>query len=631
MLLFRKVSEISRKIGQSRETPRDIETEKKIAAFVDAEYYLNRNADVRDSGLDPVTHYDCFGWKEGRDPSPSFSTQDYLSKNPNLLKSKINPLSHFVDSIRESAEKPNISEEVINVISSSFDAEFYSDKYSEWLPIDRDPVEYFCEHGWRKGHDPNRWFSTSHYLTTNVDIKESGVNPFWHYLVAGREEGRTSQSHHCWQIDAASNLQPLEKTKRDWLHTKAMPRVFKPAELQAIFAREFSNELVLTSFSHDDYRVVPGGVQLCIGIEKTQSISQGIRHLNLHPWQMLPTLADKNSDPILCLVLDGEMLGHARTSIVIDAFASVICADVSIVCHHLVGHSIEGVVSIARSVGVSSCSFWLHDYFGICTSYTLMRNGVLDCGAPDPNSNACTLCVFGDERRSQSDRFMHLFESLDVHLISPSSIALELWNQRSQMRPKTSRVLPHVNLQKRDLRQGCALEFPKPIRIAFIGALSPHKGWPIFEKLKKLIGDDPRYEFWVFSATELDIPDVTHVHVHAQSGDPYATMTALREAQIDLVVHWAVWRETFSFSTFEALAAGAFVITNANSGNVAKAVSHYDAGLVLEEPEDLYEIARSEDLINLANRSRKFRNNYEYEMTFSDMAVSQDIEKTAAA
>ena len=631
MLLFRKVSQLSRKFGPNQYAQMDICTEDKLSEFFDIEYYLSRNSDVRSAGLDPIKHYDLYGWKEGRDPSPSFSTKEYLSHNPDVLKSGINPLRHFVDSIRKPSEFGEISDRILEVVAEEFDEKFYRDRYSQSLSDDYEPILHFCERGWHAGNDPNNWFSTSHYLTENADIRESGVNPFWHYLVAGKEEGRTTQGRQCWQTDAAESLKPLEETKRDWLQTDVVPKVMKSENLNAIFADEFSNRPMLASFSHDDYRTVPGGVQLCIGIEKALAVASGIRHLNLHPWQMLPTLADEGSDPILCLVLDGELLGHARTSVVNEAFLAIRNAEVSIVCHHLVGHTIEGLVSIARSAGTLSCNFWLHDYFSICTSYTLMRNNVADCGAPDLGSNACSICVFGEERRRQSTRFAYLFDSLDVHLISPSTVALDLWQKRSTLKPKSSRVEPHATLQRQPTSIKKTADLSKPVRLAFIGALSPHKGWPVFEKLKKQLSNDPRFEFWLFSAAEVSIPDVTHVHVHAQSTEPHATMSALREAEIDLVVHWATWKETFSFSTFEALASGAFVVTNENSGNVAKAVKQFDAGLILTSPETLTESAIADKLLNQAERSRKRRNRYEYEMIFSDMSVNEVINSTVAA
>ena len=44
----------------------------------DTLYYLSRNADVFHAGVNPLDHYNAFGWHEGRDPNPYFDTSDYL-------------------------------------------------------------------------------------------------------------------------------------------------------------------------------------------------------------------------------------------------------------------------------------------------------------------------------------------------------------------------------------------------------------------------------------------------------------------------------------------------------------------------------------------------------------------------
>ncbi|XYD07785.1 hypothetical protein R1A27_22270 [Methylobacterium sp. NMS12] len=62
----------------------------------DPAYYLNRNPDVREAGLDPLQHFLKHGWKEGRDPSAGFSTAGYLIANPDVAAAKQNPLLHFL-------------------------------------------------------------------------------------------------------------------------------------------------------------------------------------------------------------------------------------------------------------------------------------------------------------------------------------------------------------------------------------------------------------------------------------------------------------------------------------------------------------------------------------------------------
>jgi chromosome segregation ATPase len=46
----------------------------KRSGLFDAEWYLRQNADVADSGIDPLRHYIQFGAKEGRAPNPGLVT-----------------------------------------------------------------------------------------------------------------------------------------------------------------------------------------------------------------------------------------------------------------------------------------------------------------------------------------------------------------------------------------------------------------------------------------------------------------------------------------------------------------------------------------------------------------------------
>ncbi|GJD48246.1 hypothetical protein OPKNFCMD_0963 [Methylobacterium crusticola] len=105
-------------------------------------YYAITNPDVRAAGIDAETHYDAFGWREGRDPNAVFSTTGYLAANPHVAASGINPLTQF------------------------------------------------DQGGWREGRDPGAGFDAELYLARNPDVQAAGVDPLAHYLAFGQAEGR---------------------------------------------------------------------------------------------------------------------------------------------------------------------------------------------------------------------------------------------------------------------------------------------------------------------------------------------------------------------------------------------------------------------------------------------------------
>ncbi|MBW8891055.1 MAG: hypothetical protein JF617_02390 [Burkholderiales bacterium] len=67
-----------------------------VSAEFDAAFYCGENPDVEAAGVDPLQHYLDAGWREGRDPSPTFSTTSYLELNPDVATAGINPFFHFI-------------------------------------------------------------------------------------------------------------------------------------------------------------------------------------------------------------------------------------------------------------------------------------------------------------------------------------------------------------------------------------------------------------------------------------------------------------------------------------------------------------------------------------------------------
>src|SRR5262249_46571973 len=127
-----------------------------------------------------------------------------------------------------------------------------------------------------------------------------------------------------------------------------------------------------------------------------------------------------------------------------------------------------------------------------------------------------------------------------------------------------------------------------------------HKGWTVFEELAlRFIGDD-RYQFF-----QLGLPDglplprsIRNVPVRVAPEQRHAMEEALKAAQIDVVVTWSLWPETFCFAVHEALAAGAFVVARANAGNVWPAIQAYapDQGCAIEDEAGLVALFNGSEL-----------------------------------
>lgn len=95
----------------------------------DQEYYIIQlNEEIT---IDPLMHYLTIGWKKGLNPSKKFDGNYYLMKHPDINKSKINPLIHYVLHGKEENReiKPDLSSRLIT--KEKYDILLKKDSYFE--------------------------------------------------------------------------------------------------------------------------------------------------------------------------------------------------------------------------------------------------------------------------------------------------------------------------------------------------------------------------------------------------------------------------------------------------------------------------------------------------------------------
>jgi len=67
----------------------------KNSVYFDAHYYMRQYPHTNWSQISPAEHYLTIGYKEGKDPSPFFSSQAYYNENPDVASVGMNPLLHY--------------------------------------------------------------------------------------------------------------------------------------------------------------------------------------------------------------------------------------------------------------------------------------------------------------------------------------------------------------------------------------------------------------------------------------------------------------------------------------------------------------------------------------------------------
>lgn len=146
----------------------------------DKNWYISDNPDVQISGVDPIIHYLKKGENTGRKPNPLFDPVWYCLNNPDVVSAGISPLVHFIKYGAKEMRSPNIA----------FDTHWYSVECLGGTTTNINPLLHYIIQGANEGRKPHPYFDGKWYLDRYPDVKNAKMNPLVHYLVFGIHEGR---------------------------------------------------------------------------------------------------------------------------------------------------------------------------------------------------------------------------------------------------------------------------------------------------------------------------------------------------------------------------------------------------------------------------------------------------------
>lgn len=521
----------------------------------------------------------------------------------------------------------NLPPDLLAQVRAEFDAEFYLASNKDVAEAGVDPFAHFMVFGAREKRDPRHDFSLGRYLDLHADVREAGANPFVHWVIHGRSEGRATDHGLGFRYEILSSHKPIEERLRDL--RLAIPD--RPADDIAALTRQLTcvpkPAAVHVTVSHDDYTCGVGGVQFCLRLESEAMRSSGAIHLHLFPYAANAVIDVERDAPTVGVLINDDLIGFFRHSDLVEHLGPWLTGrSTTLAIHSLIGHAVPNLLEVLHAAELSKGYFWLHDFSSLCAGYTLMRDDVAFCGGPPMESNACEICSYGRRRRIQLAAHAEVFSALDLTVVAPSPSALALWKSRFPVSPFATVVHAHARLEPQAMEPLAAREEDRPLRVAFLGMPAAHKGWPVFADLAIRYADDPRYDFHHLSAVQQHRAPAAYTHVAPSEADPQPMPAAIEALEIDVVVLWSLWPETFCLAALEALAAGAVLVTNPSAGNVVDIVRQTPScGRVLPDEEALFDLFASGEILALAPARRPRRQS----MRFSRLSADLILETTA--
>jgi glycosyltransferase involved in cell wall biosynthesis len=476
--------------------------------------------------------------------------------------------------------------------SGLFDPDYYLSKNPDVKNAGIDPLEHFLNFGGVEGRNPSPKFDSSWYLEKYPDVKAAGINPLLHFLLYGKEEGRVSQAVTS-QENVPTPLIPSAPTIKKV--TKTIPDVIVLTQkIKEVLENKLKDNYVL-SLSHDDYLTITGGAQVYLTDEQRLVNQQNQSYIHIYPFTKGKALVSSDTILYLGVNLDGKRLLETESNELVSALADIKDKKLTkLSIHHSMGFSrstLQSFLDLAGRKGI----FWLHDYFSLCPSYNLRRNDQEYCGAPDIDSNACRLCSYGDQRKVQALEFEHLFRGNQLEIAAPSRFCYEFWQSRFPV-ISPARIIPPAVL--RWGRNNPGRYKGGQLRIGFLGYPLDYKGWGTWLRLVNEFKGKNTYRFFHFSSQQGDPGNYNRIDTRVTKENRLAMVENLRWNQIDVAFLWSTVAETFSFTLHEALAAGCFIVTNPNSGNIQDYIRRNPKrGIILQNETELIEFLKTDGLV----------------------------------
>ena len=145
----------------------------RASGLFDDNHYRILNEDVFSAGMDLLTHYCVFGWKEGRSPNLYFDSRWYVATNPDVERLRVNPLVHYLLAGEAADRRP----------VAYFEPGWYRRTYG--LPDNVSSLAHYLAHRRTQRFSPNSLFDPAWYRTQCGNPPRGRRDLFAHYLVTG--------------------------------------------------------------------------------------------------------------------------------------------------------------------------------------------------------------------------------------------------------------------------------------------------------------------------------------------------------------------------------------------------------------------------------------------------------------
>lgn len=349
--------------------------------------------------------------------------------------------------------------------------------------------------------------------------------------------------------------------------------------------------------SHSNYLVSLGGTERVLHGEQAELEKRNISYIQVYYCNSYDKCVKKEYfDQLVGVNVDSVPVGNftiVQIGLILQLLNLSQAANaVAIHIHHLMGLSILGVKCLINTIQAQKLRFFLHDYYTICPQFNLLKDDKVYCGGPPVDSKDCRECKWGEKRSSHFSMVKTILNSVKADFVIPSRIAATIWSRSFPEHVNNIQVVPHQISRKINKNRTICLKRLNDSdyrpKIAYVGYESVNKGCHTWWRVTSEMAVKGDYRFFHLGASSMSIPGVNNIPVSFLDEGADAMVKTLRKHQIDIAFLWSICPETYSFTLYEAFAAGCFVVTNSLSGNIAAQIKGSRRGIVFSDETEMF-------------------------------------------
>ena len=346
---------------------------------------------------------------------------------------------------------------------------------------------------------------------------------------------------------------------------------------------KYENNII--SISRDNYMLKLGGTSKFIG-----EFNSYIKNRNILHTYISESKINKLKENIF-IVVDSDKQEYAFRK---KDFYSLLVRTESIIIHNLIDVNLRSIATILKNFkGI--IYYYLHDFSSVCKNIKLMKNDKYHCEVYN-NIKVCDTCKYKKEKEVIFNFHNAIFSLKNIILIAPSENTKKIFDSIYLFNKDKILVKSHdcVNILKRKEKFNV-----ERVKIAYVGYKAYEKGWEVFKSIA--LKYRKKYDFYILGKCDEKLEYIKQVDVSFLKDGKNAMVKALVNNKINISFLWSIWPETYSYTYYESLEAGTYVISNKLSGNIYDEILKNGNGIILNDSTEIEKFLK-DDLITCLNK-----------------------------